>query len=306
MSKVENLNKTFLEFCDDLENVLPSHKKYIDNAREKINANNKTKYYLEYYFRHCFPYVNEITLCDQNGLSDMSILHGVKFSDVFSNVNLGSQHALWKYLHTFYLLIQSYSSLDKIVEKYHDLDNIQKIKDNLENHDQLLKNIMNSSTKFAEEILKEQASNINPEEAKNFANDFMKNVDEKDFENKFLNSGIGNLAKEISNEIDPKELENLQNPQDLFGALLGGNGNAGGLQNIIKTVGDKLQNKMQNGEIDQNALMQEASSMMGMLGPAMQGMGGAGGMGGLGEMMNMFGGMGMSGKKKKRGKSKRK
>ena len=134
----------------------------------------------------------------------------------------------------------------------------------------------------------------------------MKNVDESKFEEQFLNSGIGNLAKEISSEIDPKELENLQNPQDLFSALLGGggSGNAGGLTNIIQKVGDKLQDKMSKGQIDQDALMKEATSMMGMLGPAMQGMGGAGGMEGMGDLMGMFGGMGMGGGKKKRSKRK--
>jgi len=38
--------------------------------------------------------------------------------------------------------------------------------------------------------------------------------------------------------------------------------------------------------------MKEATSMMGLLGPAMQNMGG------MGDMMSMFGGMGMGGKKK--------
>ena len=36
ISSVENLNKIFLEFCDDLENVVPSKKELIDNARKKI------------------------------------------------------------------------------------------------------------------------------------------------------------------------------------------------------------------------------------------------------------------------------
>ena len=44
-------------------------------------------------------------------------------------------------------------------------------------------------------------------------------MDEKDFENKFLNSGIGNLAKEISEEINPADLEGLNNPEDLFSSF---------------------------------------------------------------------------------------
>lgn len=299
MSKVENLNKTLLEFCDDLEVVIPKFKKFIDNVRDKVKEKMTTKYYLEYYFRHCLPFAEEISKCDSENLGEMSIIHGVKFSDVNQEeMTVSSRQALWKYLHTFYLLVQGYSHLDKILEKYQDLENIQKIKDNLENHSEILKNIMNSSTKFAEEILKNTTENTSGN-AKEFAENIMKNVDEKKFEEQFLNSGIGNLAKEISSEIDPKELENLKNPQDLFSALLGGGGDAGGLTNIIQKVGDKLQDKMAKGQIDQDALMKEASSMMGMLGPAMQGMGGAGGMEGMGDLMSMFGGMGGGGKKKK-------
>jgi len=307
MSKVENLNKTFLEFCDDLETVVPKFKKFIDNARDKVKDKMATKYYLEYYFRHCLPFIDDISQCNVENISEMSIIHGVKFSDVYqADITLSSRHALWRYLHTFYLLVQGYSKIDKVLEKYQDLENIEKIRTNLDNHSDTLKNIMNSSTKFAEEILKEQAKNYQEKTQDNqdktqeeFAEKFMKNIDEKKLEEHFLNSGIGNLAKEISSEIDPTELENLQNPQDLFSALLGGGGDASGLSNIIQKVGDKLQDKMSKGQIDQDALMKEATSMMGLLGPAMQGMGG------MGDMMSMFGGMGMGGGKKKRSKNRR-
>jgi hypothetical protein len=61
---------------------------------------------------------------------------------------------------------------------------------------------------------------------------------------------------------------------------------------------------MQNGELNEEALMKEATNMMGMLNPAFSkmagGMGG-GGMGGMGNLFSMMGGMmgGGGGKKKK-------
>ena len=83
MSSVENLNKVFLELCEDLNNVVSGFEEYIENARKRIQENPSTKYYLEYYFRHCLPYADKITSCEESGLLDMNILHGVKFGDVY-------------------------------------------------------------------------------------------------------------------------------------------------------------------------------------------------------------------------------
>ena len=145
MSSVENLNKVFLELCDDLENVVSGFEEYTENARKRIKENPSTKYYLEYYFRHCLPHAEKITSCDESGLLDMNILHGVKFGDIYKKTfPITSKHAIWRYLHTFYLLVQSYPKLDRIIEKYNDNENIDRIQKSLSNHDSNLRNIMNS------------------------------------------------------------------------------------------------------------------------------------------------------------------
>ena len=302
MSSVENLNKVFLELCDDLESVVPGFEEYIENARKRIQENQSTKYYLEYYFRHCLPNADKITSCEESGLLDMNILHGVKFGDIYKkSFPIASKHAIWRYLHTFYLLVQSYPKLDRIIEKYKDNENIDRIKQSLSNHDGNLRNIMNSSAKFAEEIIKEQAKPTEDGKSPNISS-FLNGMDENKFESEFLNSKIGNLAKEISEELNGDDLKCMENPDDLMKNLLSGEG--GGLGNIIQKVSSKLQSKMQNGELNEDALMKEATNMMGMLNPAFSkmagGMGG-GGMGGMGNLFSMMGGMmgGGGGKKKK-------
>lgn len=298
MSSVENLNKVFLELCDDLENVVSGFDEYIENARKRIQENPSTKYYLEYYFRHCLPYADKITNCDESGLLDMNVLHGVKFGDIYKkNFPVASKHAIWRYLHTFYLLVQSYPKLDRIIEKYKDNENIDRINQSLANHDTHLRNIMNSSAKFAEEIIREQAKPTEDGKSPDMSS-FLNGMDENKFESEFLNSKIGNLAKEISEELNGDDLKCMENPDDLMKNLLSGEG--GGLGNIIQKVSSKLQNKMQNGELNEEALMKEATSMMGMLNPALSKMAG-GGMGGMGNLFSMMGGMmgGGGGKKKK-------
>jgi len=302
MSSVENLNKIFLQFCDDLENFIPSKRDYIDSARSRIAEKPSTKYYLEYFFRHCLPYATEITSCDLAATADMNVIHGVKISNlVESGLTVSSRHALWRYLHTFYLLVQSYTRLDKVIEKYDDLDDLSKIKEALGRHDVNLKNIMDSSAKFAEELIRDQARE-RVEETTEGTNVF-EGMDEKKFEESFLNSNIGNLAKEISQDLDMNDLKGMDNPGDLMKNLLGG-GEAGGLGNIIQKVSTKLQSKLQNGQLNEDVLLKEATQMIGMLGPAMGG--GKGGMGGMGDIMSMMGGlMGAGGKKKSKKSSKK-
>jgi len=302
MSSVENFNKIFLELCDDLGNVIPELVQYIDNARNRVKDKISTKYYLEYFFRHCLPYSDKITKCDANSLGEMNIMHGIKFGTVYKNsLQLSSKHALWRYLHTFYLLLQSYPKINNIIDKYKDNENIDEIRKNLNNHDENLHNIMNSSTKFAEDIIKEQLKEQENGKMPDISS-FLNGMDEKKFEDNFLNSKIGNLAKEISEELNADDLKCMENPDDLMKNLMSGEG--GGLGNIIQKVSSKLQNKMQNGELNEAALMKEATNMMGMLNPAlskMAGGGGMGGMGGMGNLFSMMGGMmgGDGGKKKK-------
>lgn len=314
MSSVESLNKVFLEFCDDLVNVDSSHTQAIENVKKRIVENSSTKYYLEYFFRHCLSYASEITSCNPEGLSSMSIIHGVKFGDIYTdNLSVSSRHALWRYLHTFYLLVQSYPKLSRVVEKYADNENIEKIKETLANHDEFLKNIMNSSAKFAEDILREQAKKSEASsESGNPLPNLFDGMDEKKFEDTFLNSNIGNLAKEISQDLDLNDLKGLESPDDLMKSLMGGG--EGGIGNIIQKVSSKLQSKLASGQLNEQALMNEATQMMGMLNPALQSMGmgsmsgkgGMGGMGGMGDLFSMMGGLMGGGKKKKSKKAGRK
>ena len=122
---------------------------------------------------------------------------------------------------------------------------------------------------------------------------------------KLLNGKIGALAKEIAEET-AGELDlgfDLENPENLnmgnvFQKLFK---NPGKLMNMVKNVGQKLDDKFKKGDIKESELMQEASellsnmknmpgmgnlsSMLSQLG--MKGMGGMGGMGGKGGKVNI-------------------
>ena len=98
------------------------------------------------------------------------------------------------------------------------------------------------------------------------------------------NTKIGELAKEISSSIDMSKM-NMENPEDLMNMnnLFTGSNNM--LGDIIQTVGTKITQKIQNGEINQEELMGEALNMMGSLNSS-----GHGDM--MSQMMGMMSGMG--------------
>lgn len=133
---------------------------------------------------------------------------------------------------------------------------------------------------------------------------------EMDDKLEFLNNTkIGELAKEISSCINFDGL-NMDNPDNLSDMFSRGGSNM--LGDIIQTVGTKITQKIQNGEINQEELMSEAMSMMGSLNTAGHGdmmsqmmsmMTGAsdknGGVGGMADMFKMMSGDSGGGKSNK-------
>jgi hypothetical protein len=108
------------------------------------------------------------------------------------------------------------------------------------------------------------------------------------------NSKIASLAKDIAKEIDISSL-NIEKPEDIA-KMLDFSGENNFLGNIVNKVSSTLTDKISKGELNQEDLMGEAMSMMGMLNSGkggaggladmLKGMGGLGGLGGLGDIMN--------------------
>jgi hypothetical protein len=80
----------------------------------------------------------------------------------------------------------------------------------------------------------------------------------------FENSKIGQLAKEISEQIDLSSL-NISKPEDLMNiqGLLSGSNSA--LSTILQRVGSTITNKIQDGSLKQDDLLADAMKLMGKL-----------------------------------------
>ena len=80
--------------------------------------------------------------------------------------------------------------------------------------------------------------------------------------NGMLNGKLGDLAKEIAEETAESldiDFDNINGVQDIFQSLFK---NPAKLMNIVKNVGDKLDNRIKSGDINQSELMAEATEIM--------------------------------------------
>jgi hypothetical protein len=86
-----------------------------------------------------------------------------------------------------------------------------------------------------------------------------------DVDKSFLNDNplLSELAEEISKEIKiPESFKSIQNPQDIFKLMFNKEGKEF-MEGMVKSVGDKIQHKINNGQIDEKDLFSQAQKMMG-------------------------------------------
>jgi hypothetical protein len=97
---------------------------------------------------------------------------------------------------------------------------------------------------------------------------------------------LSELAEEISKEIQiPESFKSVQNPQDIFKLMFNKEGKDF-MEGMVKSVGNKIQSKINSGQIDEKDLFSQAQKMMGTVfnnNPMFAGMPGMGAFSGEGE-----------------------
>jgi hypothetical protein len=87
----------------------------------------------------------------------------------------------------------------------------------------------------------------------------------KDADTAFVHDNplLSELAEEISKEIKiPESFKSIQNPQDIFKLMFNKEGKDF-MEEMVKSVGNKIQNKINSGQIDEKDLFSQAQKMMG-------------------------------------------
>ena len=218
------------------------------------------------------------------------LLPGVDFTVLMNeNVSDKTKKTIWKYLQLILFSVveqvdtkESFGDTSKVFEAIKEEDLHKKIMETMDE----MKNLF--GTDFSGNM--------------DMSGDFMDSEKIKSHLDGLMNGKIGNLAKEIATEIDPATLNfDPENPQAVLQSLLSGENT--NLMSLVQNISGKIQNKMESGQIDQQALFSEAASIMNNLQnmPGMAGMPNNMGAGGFDPnmMMGMISNMMLGNNKKK-------
>lgn len=218
------------EFIDDLTLTFPEHKELMNKYRELTVdefSELNGKIYAENFFD--ILYKNEKIFNDD---VDSYYLPEIKFSIIWSsNISDKTKVNIWKYLQLI---------LFSIISKTGDNSSFM---ENIENFDNL--NFDELSSQIDETIQNMSGDNL-PDAEK--INDAMKGM---------LGGKLGDLAKEIVDESDT----HLETEEDLSNLLK----DPTKLMSLVKNVGDKLDSKIKNGDINESELMGEATNLLGKM-----------------------------------------
>ncbi len=291
MADSEEFIKIINDFTQDLKNCFPE----LSENFEKIDYN--------LYYSHCkdvYPenffnilYENE-ELFDEN--KNRFLLPDIDFHEIMNDESLSdsSKKTIWKYLQLVLFVIcndvkdkKEFGDANYLFDAINEDDLHQKINSTMDEMKNFFMNIdegisgenLNNIFESAmgdisnvEQMFNNMRSDIslNDDSSFNASNMFGENMDAdrlKDHLSGIMGGKIGSLAKEIAEEAS-KELgideENMdeEKQQDFLKSMFK---NPTKLMNIVKNIGNKLEEKFKSGEIKESELLDEAQQIMGKI-----------------------------------------
>ena len=292
-----NFKSTISDLITDLSNTFPEH----NNLWEEWKDMNDEKY--QKLFDYCltiYPerffdilYQNEIFESDSD--SNTFFLPSVDFKILFNSEGVSEQtkQTIWKYLQLILFSVVGnvkdknvFGDTANLFEGINENDLEEKMKETMDNIGDFFKNM------GLDENMEMEESNDDNEEVKFDNMEGIPDMGNLHEHLKGLFDGkIGKLAKELAEELSqdlPSMMDisgdDAASTQDILKSMIK---NPKKMMNMIKTVGDKIKTKMDDGEISKEELMSEASGILSKMKE----------MGGTSEFNKMFkkfaGGMGM-------------
>ena len=245
---MEKFNDNLQQFIQIIKNNYPDQKDTID---QHYNFDSPASTYIDEFLTNCTNNGDDISTKNEIIFSKGStILNNINFYTIWNDDKLSDDQRenIWKYLHTLYIFAYEH----KCENDFKTLLNNLKDKDTskMDEETKTFKNIIESLT----HKYKETDSDSNDENSTNRIP-----VPE------LFNGVIGNLAKEIAEEIDPSKI-NLDDPSKLLSSLMSGNleekNDESGIFNLVKDITGKIQNKISSGDLNEDQLLKEAQNMM--------------------------------------------
>jgi len=241
-------NKTlilFKSFISDICKVFPEHKECIDTNYSDILETNEIIIEGNETISEFLRNIDE----NSNGISNKSIdifteelflIKDISMKAIWnSDISDKTKENIWKYLQGFCVINISRNSNDKINEVLKSIESNEKVTDK-----QTVKEIKKIKK------INENLKNSGNKEGKNDKDD---KKEKNDIEDLVDNTSIGNLAKEITENMGFKDgsepdISDLMKPENMM--------------NMFQTINTTLNDKINNKELDMNNLFGEASGLM--------------------------------------------
>lgn len=284
MSNTSTISPDFVkiikEFVNDIKNTFPEYSNIITSWWNIENDEDESTT-MEMLHKHCinvFPerlmdilYQNK-DIFNNDSTINTEFLPGISFKYLWNyDISDSTRDTIWKYLQMIVIAIvgniQDKSLLgdtSKIFDSINENDFKDKLQETLEN----IQNVFDTKSD-GDENEQSQLPDVNA------LHGHMEGL---------LGGKLGQLAQEIAEETTEGldiDLDNINNVNDVFQTLFK---NPGKLMGLVKDVGEKLDSRMKNGEINQSELLSEASEMVGKMKN----------MPGLNNIQEMMGKMGMN------------
>ena len=253
---MEKFNNNLSQFTTIIKNLYPDQKKAIE---EYYNFENPSEKYLQEFIENCSDLGDDISSKNEIIFSKGTIiLNNIDFYTIWNDENLADDQKenIWKYLHTLYIFAYEHIKNVDFKTLLKDLKNAN-LCDDVDEQTRTFMNIIDGLTTKYKDNSKDESDN----EPTDDNSSSKKGIPTPDL----FGGVIGNLAKEIADELDPSQV-NLEDPSKLLKSLLSGNfdeeNDDSGVVNLIKNITDKIQTKLSNGNLNESQLFSEAQNVM--------------------------------------------
>lgn len=258
-TNIEYFNNSYRSFINDILSTFPEFKEvvteYYGDFLESGDSNDDK--HVKRFMRKINNYKGQIVQKDESIFSEsLFLIKNVDFKKIWESEELSdsNKETIWEYLQTLFVLGKTIIS---------DSDKIKQMVENF-------KNLRENNTLESCEQSNDQEDNDMAQMLKNLS-ERQQNTEksEPNLNEDMLKSGmIGKLAQELSEEINIDSLnlnmDDTENVDDIFSNLISGD-NPMKFMNLLQKVGSKIQDKVSSGGLDQEKLVEEATSMMGAL-----------------------------------------
>jgi len=222
-----------------MERFISNYDKFLEEVKNSLEKKVETcetdEEKLLFFVNNWYPHMGAVSEGKYDYFTDdinPNVFSNITFKELYDSSSDENKFVIWEYLQTLYALSVS------LVKTREDLKD--DVKEAIENFPALISNIVSFKKSKKEQFIEK--------------------------------SSIAKLAKEISEEIDAKEflnlnedMKNMSNPMEMMNSLFSGD-NSNGIGKLMGAVSEKLKSKMDSGEIDNETLLKDATSMLGNLG----------------------------------------